>query len=222
MKPTRDFYIPEGARLTHSDGAGNAVYFWTNAAGQPCALGFQGKAAKPSFRYRFPSETRRAAYATQFMDRRAEIERERQAERAARAAFVHDVKVGDIFKSSWGYDQTNVDYYQVVKLCGKSMAEVREIAQDQEETGFMSGWCVPHPGMFLDDPRFDEQGRPAYDEQGKRLYSPRAPLRVKIQAGYQGVPCIRVASHTTAFRIQPKEVSPGVKVYAPSHWTAYA
>lgn len=222
MKPTRDFYIPEGARLTHSDGAGNAVYCWTNAAGQPCALGFQGKAAKPSFRYRFASESRRAEYADQFMARRAEIERERQAERAARAGFVHDVKVGDIFKSSWGYDQTNVDYYQVVKLCGKSMAEVMEIAQDREETGFMSGRCVPKPGAFLHDPQFDAQGRPAYDDQGNRLYSPKPPRRVKIQAGYQGVPCFRVESYATAARIQPKEVAPGMKVYPSSYWSAYA
>lgn len=39
----------------------------------------------------------------------------------------HTVKVGDIFGASWGYDQTNVNYYQVTKLVGKSTVEIREI-----------------------------------------------------------------------------------------------
>ena len=29
-------------------------------------------------------------------------------------------KVGDIFYNSWGYDQTNIDYYKVKKLVGKA------------------------------------------------------------------------------------------------------
>jgi len=29
-----------------------------------------------------------------------------------------DLKVGDIFESSWGYDQTNVDFYEIVKVKG--------------------------------------------------------------------------------------------------------
>lgn len=32
-----------------------------------------------------------------------------------------DVKVGDFFVSSWGYDQTNVDFYRVVALTPKGM-----------------------------------------------------------------------------------------------------
>lgn len=32
------------------------------------------------------------------------------------------VKVGDVFVESWGYDQTNVDFYQVIKTMPKSVA----------------------------------------------------------------------------------------------------
>ena len=39
----------------------------------------------------------------------------------------YGVKVGDIFESSWGYDQTNVDFFQVVKLVGKTSVRVREV-----------------------------------------------------------------------------------------------
>lgn len=40
------------------------------------------------------------------------------------------LKVGDILVSSWGYDQTNVDYYQVVAVSPKGMVSIREIASE--------------------------------------------------------------------------------------------
>jgi hypothetical protein len=42
------------------------------------------------------------------------------------------VKVGSIFHWSWGYEQTNVDFYQVVALNGRN-AIVREIGQKTVE-----------------------------------------------------------------------------------------
>ena len=59
---------------------------------------------------------------------------------------MHNVKIGDIFKAVWGYDQTNVDYYEVVKLVGKTMVEVMPIGAKVEETGNMSGKSWPVPG----------------------------------------------------------------------------
>ena len=43
------------------------------------------------------------------------------------AANKYGVKVGDIFYSSWGYEQTNVNFFQVVALCGTSSVRVREV-----------------------------------------------------------------------------------------------
>ena len=37
------------------------------------------------------------------------------------------VQVGDIFSCSWGYEQTNVDFFQVVKLCGEKSVRVRQV-----------------------------------------------------------------------------------------------
>ena len=51
------------------------------------------------------------------------------------------VKVGDIFVSSWGYDQTNVDFFQVVALCGQSSVRVREVNPplvEEDATGPMA------------------------------------------------------------------------------------
>lgn len=37
------------------------------------------------------------------------------------------VKVGDIFSASWGYEQTNVDFFQVVELVGALSVRVRQV-----------------------------------------------------------------------------------------------
>jgi len=37
------------------------------------------------------------------------------------------VKVGDIFRATWGYEQTNNDFFQVIALCGDSSVRVREV-----------------------------------------------------------------------------------------------
>ena len=57
---------------------------------------------------------------------------ERRAREKAQARedaknFQHGYQIGDILYSSWGYDQTNVDFYQVTKLIGAKMIEIQEI-----------------------------------------------------------------------------------------------
>ena len=64
----------------------------------------------------------------------------------------HTLKVDDVLYSSWGYDQTNINFYQVTKLVGKTMVELRAIAQTTEETGMMSGHTKCHPGQFKANP----------------------------------------------------------------------
>ena len=61
---------------------------------------------------------------------------------------MNTVKAGDVFSSSWGYDQTNVVFYQVVDLTpsGKS-ARVCQVAQDVVEEG--DGWEMVAP--LIDD-----------------------------------------------------------------------
>ena len=59
------------------------------------------------------------------------------------------VAVGDVFASSWGYEQTNVDFYQVVALHGRTMVTVRKIRAQicgtdtylQEKSPVLSAFC---------------------------------------------------------------------------------
>lgn len=50
-------------------------------------------------------------------------ERKPKAEKANK----YGVKVGDIFSASWGWEQTNNDFFQVVELVGESSVRVREV-----------------------------------------------------------------------------------------------
>lgn len=40
----------------------------------------------------------------------------------------YGVKVGDLFYCSWGYEQTNVDFFQVISLVGESSVRIREVS----------------------------------------------------------------------------------------------
>lgn len=59
----------------------------------------------------------------------------------------HTFKVGDILVSSWGYDQTNIDFYEVLKVT-KSTVSIRELQCDITVTGFMCGNSVPLLGEY--------------------------------------------------------------------------
>lgn len=62
------------------------------------------------------------------------------------------VKVGDIFTSTWGYEQTNRNFYQVVALNGKTMVTLREIGAEfvRSDTA-MSGYLKPKKDVFVGD-----------------------------------------------------------------------
>jgi hypothetical protein len=61
-------------------------------------------------------------------------------------------KVGDIVTSSWGYDQTNVDFYKVTAV-KNSMIEIRQLSQTTTEynPGCMSGSTSPVENEFHPD-----------------------------------------------------------------------
>jgi hypothetical protein len=62
------------------------------------------------------------------------------------------IKIGSIFAMSWGYDQTNVNFFQVTRMSGKGVF-VREIGQKGVENtqGFMCQRVIPIPDQFLDN-----------------------------------------------------------------------
>lgn len=45
----------------------------------------------------------------------------------------YGVKVGDLFSASWGWEQTNVNFFQVIALVGEYSVRVREVYPEYEE-----------------------------------------------------------------------------------------
>jgi len=63
-----------------------------------------------------------------------------------------DAKVGDIYVCSWGYEQTNIDYYQVVRVLPKSVV-VQAIDSTRSYDGPMHGQSFPIANRFCGEER---------------------------------------------------------------------
>lgn len=191
-------FVPEGYVLLAQDEALGIEVF-----GDPernVARGFSGRRNRADFAYRFNNAERMNAYIAEYV---AGIvaQRDRVAQRRAERVAANRnaaVNVGDIFQAMWGYDQTNIDYYQVVAVSGQMM-QVREISQMREGNGYADqGVCAPAPNRFVGEAR-----------------------RVRIQASGESV-YFRVNSFSSAYRINPVAVVAGVPIYEEANWTAYA
>ena len=52
-------------------------------------------------------------------------------------------EIGDVLYSSWGYDQTNIDFYQVVSKTSKTIGLRQLRCNRTYDPQFMSGEIVP-------------------------------------------------------------------------------
>lgn len=56
----------------------------------------------------------------------------------------YGIKVGDIFCSSWGYEQTNVDFYQVIALAGAESVRVVAVHPEVVKTEAYTGMSADY------------------------------------------------------------------------------
>ena len=109
---------------------------------------------KIEFNFSFRSEKRMFEHCADYLKslaRAEEFKAERKAKRAAeRAESVANVKEGDIYVASWGWEQTNVDAYQVVAKKGATVT-LREIALCSVEGSeqFMADRVKPVKNEFI-------------------------------------------------------------------------
>lgn len=88
---------------------------------------FRGRAKKPYVNYLFRSEENMQKYIQEQKEAtKAQLDDKKQ-QQEERKNFKHTLKVGDILYTSWGYGQTNIDYYQVTELVGKKMVKLKQI-----------------------------------------------------------------------------------------------
>lgn len=149
----REFYIHKGASKAQE--VPGAVVYTYEAAGAVYAQGFAGARAKPAWHHRFRSTEQRDKHIADFLEG-VKLSREAKIaganERAAKLALPMGLKVGAILVASWGYDQTNVDFYEVVEVLGHRSIMVRPIGSKMEPSspGYssMAGHCTACPGQY--------------------------------------------------------------------------
>ena len=72
-----------------------------------------------------------------------------------RGATMHKqpIQLGDIFECSWGYNQTNIDYYQVVALSKTGRVKLQEIRSRSYTNPQSCSYAVgPVPDSFIGAP----------------------------------------------------------------------
>ena len=155
--PDRAFFIPAGYTLAIDDESlGVAIYHGLGIKyGKPCSIRFFGKYKKPREYYRYDSEEKRAEGDSKFMESSRACVNYREANKAeakAKRATPHTLKEGDILVSSWGWEQTNVDFYQVIGLKGQFTVLLKEIGGKSVgcEGSSMSDMVMPVKDSFGD------------------------------------------------------------------------
>lgn len=137
------------------------LYTYTTRGGAPAFICFRGKQSTPAAHSAYFTVEQRDLAVRQATEAVYEYKR-RMVERRAERRQQHTLKVGDILSASWGYEQTNVDFYQVTKVIGKNTVEIREIRATYTEGGhFTQEYVMPVKDAFL-EPRneWDKTGLP--------------------------------------------------------------
>ena len=152
------------------------------------------KATKPFVNVYFKNAAQREQYATEVVDRVNVNLEARAASRQARKhpANAQAVEVGTLFVHSWGYDQTNVDYYEVVKKSG-SYVEVKAVAsREVPGSSYPHGMACevqPVPGAYLTDSyrMRDAHGNLKQTLRKKVQYTERGDAYLSFEFGWCGV-----------------------------------
>ena len=185
--------VNDGHTKIIADDYSSVVYLYENRLGQPCARGYKGRAKKPAFNFRYSNVDRRATAVAEWMKsmQGKTTNRRKREDRA--------LNPGDVLVSTWGYDQTNVDYFMVTKLIGKSSVEIVEIGCISSQIKTPGGFVVPDEGLVVPD-----KSKVVGD-----------PMR-RVVDGVR----VRINDFQSARKQEPKQID-GEEVYSPMHFTAY-
>lgn len=123
-------------QTTHLDGYLTVLKF--TAKNNPVMVVFRGRSKKPIVKNAYSS-----------IERREEVLEMLLKETAKNLEFKNkkaDIKVGDVLYTSWGWEQTNIDFYVVTKLIGNCTVEYSPIGSKiVRETGPFS--CNVKPDL---------------------------------------------------------------------------
>lgn len=62
-----------------------------------------------------------------------------------------NIQVGDIFSTSWGYDRTIVDFFEVTERVSNAYVNIKQIDSVMVEGNHYSGRVMPVPGSYVSE-----------------------------------------------------------------------
>ncbi len=151
------FLPPDAIEEPHPE-ADLMVYLYSLPNDKLGAIGYKGKGIKPVFHYHFRDEARRRQFVDATVEQYRAFKEKKEKARQERLDYRHGLKVGDILYTSWGYDQTNVDFYEVVEVMDKAV-RIREIEGKVVSESAGSERVVAEPGKYKGLPMLKRVGR---------------------------------------------------------------
>jgi len=122
------------------------------------ALGFKGNSIKRNFYLAFQNEEKRTAHIEKYFEVLAKVtQRKKEAvdkKRELKKAMAEKISIGTILHGSWGYEQTNPEFYQVVDRPSDFQAIIREIGHTRVSgsEGFDCCQVKPLKDNFIGEP----------------------------------------------------------------------
>ncbi|NNM59190.1 MAG: hypothetical protein HKM04_05185 [Legionellales bacterium] len=120
------------------------------------AEAFAGKSFSPIFNVEFSTIEKAFYYVEKWLDafdkRQQAILNNRKERAKAQREYKHPFKVGDIFYTSWGYEQTNLDFFEVVAVPSVKTITLSEIGMNAKQEGYRCCKATPAKGVFLGEP----------------------------------------------------------------------
>ena len=121
---------------------------------RPCLKVYRGKGSKAIASYYYSSPESREESVAGYKSGADSREAYKAERKAAKAAVTNEaVEVGSVWYSSWGYEQTNIDFYKVVEKFGTKGLMFVEIGSKVEVREFEDrGVCVADPENVTGEP----------------------------------------------------------------------
>ena len=118
-------WVPKGyVKLERKNGTGDLLFYSTELKRNDKSLGYAAiayteKSFNHLWHYSFKTYDQMVERIKKTIDDRLQ-QQASVKERRVKRLEPHTLKVGDILYTSWGYDQTNIEFFQVDELVGKN------------------------------------------------------------------------------------------------------
>lgn len=113
------------------------------------AIAYKGKAIKPKWHCFYKSPEDRKIAIERFFDNLANEqqlkEEQREGKQKKRSELAKKIAPGTLLKGSWGYDQTNVDFYQITKKFSQFKVGIARIAEEEVPNSIQFDSCRVRP-----------------------------------------------------------------------------